>query len=195
MTYDPRRFWREKAGWFIRNLNVWMTKEKGLNQEMQFLFNEIRNSEVLSVLEVGSGSGVILENLLDCRPRLQLTGLDISRDILSFCRDNLNVQWKGINLVEGAAWSLPFRYGSFDLVFTRVCLMHVPSDRISDSIAELVRIGKKVLITETVGNFGVDFCFNHPYRKIIRDLGFRWELLDRRTIDNDMERIILRIVR
>lgn len=82
------------------------------------------------VLEVGCGTGLILERLA---PQVEaLVGLDLSRQMLSSARG------RGLSVVQGDATGLPFSDGSFDLACSFKVLAHVPAIR--SALAEMARV-------------------------------------------------------
>ncbi len=69
------------------------------------------------VLDVGCGTGILLEQL---EPRAPAIGLDFSPTALEFCRKR-----GAERLVQGRGEALPFADGSFDLCFSSNVLEHV----------------------------------------------------------------------
>lgn len=96
-------------------------------------------------LEVGCGEG---GNLFHLGPRAGLTvGLDYSHAKLAFASGA--IRW---GLFVGAdAVSLPFRSGTFDRVFCRDVLHHLPGVHQGEAVAELFRVcrlGGEVVVIE-----------------------------------------------
>ncbi len=69
------------------------------------------------VLDVGIGSGGVSLCLLDKNPDAQITGIDISQQMLDACKNNMELNNRHINLVNAdiLQWSTP---ETFDLVVT-----------------------------------------------------------------------------
>ncbi len=189
--YNPAKFWNSKVDWFLSNLPIWEKMEQGKIQELDCICKEIQKVGAKKILEVGCGTGENLSWVSEHNPQIDLVGVDISLGIIKRAK---SISSGGIKYIKGEVNFLPFKDREFDFVFTRVCLMHIPPDKIKGAIQELKRVSKSLLIIETVGNFQVDFCFNHSYRKIIRDLDYKWELVDRRALDDVFERVSLRIL-
>ncbi|SRR5579875_570171 len=70
------------------------------------------------VLDIGCGSSVIIQSLNNA------VGLDISMGKLRFLRG------RGIELVRGSAFALPFSDASFDCVISSQVIEHVPFDEV-----------------------------------------------------------------
>lgn len=66
-----------------------------------------------SVLDVGCGTGALLEALLAAAPRARLAGVDLSEDMLEVARRRLGTS---VRLNQARAEALPFEDASFDLV-------------------------------------------------------------------------------
>lgn len=67
----------------------------------------------LQLLDIGCGTGRLLELLAHKLPQAQLTGLDLAPNMLQQARERLDDQ---ITLVQGDAEQLPFADQTFDLV-------------------------------------------------------------------------------
>jgi glycosyltransferase involved in cell wall biosynthesis len=70
------------------------------------------------VLDVGCGSSVIIQSLNNA------VGMDVSMGKLRFLRR------RGIELVRGSAFALPFRDSTFDCVISSQVIEHVPYDEV-----------------------------------------------------------------
>ena len=82
------------------------------------------------VLEVGAGTGLIMEGLGNT-PN-SLTGLDISGGMLQRARE------RGFNVVQGSATDLPFEDETFDLAYSFKVLAHIPD--IEQALSEMSRV-------------------------------------------------------
>jgi len=65
------------------------------------------------VLDVGCGTGMLLEQISAASPQAQLSGMDPSAEMLQIARGRLG---ENVNLHEGYAESLPFPNAAFDVV-------------------------------------------------------------------------------
>ena len=74
-------------------------------------------NKIKTVLDVGIGSGGVSLCLLAHLPKLKITGIDISDDMLDICRTNIELNNKNIELINRdiLRWSTTDR---FDLVIT-----------------------------------------------------------------------------
>ena len=82
------------------------------------------------VLELGCGTGLVLERVAEVARRAQ--GIDLSPGMLGLARE------RGLHVVEGSVTALPFADASFDLVFSVKVLPHVQDIR--RAIAEAARV-------------------------------------------------------
>jgi ubiquinone/menaquinone biosynthesis C-methylase UbiE len=112
---------------------------RGLDRDSYFL-NYMGLLEVApgdSVLETSVGTGLNFRYL----PRgVKLSGLDLSREMLSSCRRNLQRSGMNADLYLGNAESLPFADSSFDVVF-HVGGISFFNDQ-KKAIQEMIRVAK-----------------------------------------------------
>jgi ubiquinone/menaquinone biosynthesis C-methylase UbiE len=92
------------------------------------------------VLDVGTGTGLLSLTLAKERPDLQVTGIDISDDMLKIARETAarNGLDSTVIFQQGAAEALPFPDGSFDLVVSNASL-HLWKDPVQ-VFKEIVRV-------------------------------------------------------
>ncbi|BAZ31082.1 type 11 methyltransferase [Cylindrospermum sp. NIES-4074] len=78
-----------------------------------------------NVLDLGCGTGRLLDRLATQFPNLRGTGLDFSSQMLRVARQN-NRHHPRLIYLEGNAESLPFAEGQFDAVFNSISFLHYP---------------------------------------------------------------------
>jgi dolichol-phosphate mannosyltransferase len=87
------------------------------------------------VLDIGCGSSVIIQSLNNA------VGMDLSMGKLRFLRR------RGIELVCGSAFTLPFRDAAFDCVISSQVIEHIPYDEaLFREIARVLRPGGELII-------------------------------------------------
>lgn len=108
---------------------------KGLHMILlrQFKKYNIGNRS-LDILDAGCGTGKILELL---KGYGNVTGLDVSRDAISFAR----MRNTGVGLLLGSAVSLPFDNNTFDCVVSSDVLCSISDDK--RAVKEFLRVLKK----------------------------------------------------
>ena len=92
-----------------------------------------------SILEVGCGSGCELAILRDMG-FTNLKGVDLNPRAVEFCWD------KGLDVLLADAGSLPFDGSSFDLVMTNGLLIHIPLEKLSVVMGEIVNVSRKYVM-------------------------------------------------
>ncbi|MBI4953710.1 MAG: methyltransferase domain-containing protein [Myxococcales bacterium] len=95
--------------------------------ELDFLSRHARGK---SVLEVGCGTGLLLERMRDFAGEAR--GIDLSPGMLERARS------RGLDVVEGSATSLPFPDASFDVACSFKVLAHVRDVR--RAVGEMLRV-------------------------------------------------------
>ena len=91
-----------------------------------------------SVLEVGAGTGLILEGLGDAPARK--VGIDISSGMLA------KAKARGFDVLQGSATDLPFEDHTFDVAFSFKVLAHVADiEKALSEMARVLRPGGKLL--------------------------------------------------
>ena len=86
------------------------------------------------VLDLGCGTGALTAQVLEQDPRRQVTGLDLSEQMLAQARARLGDR---VNLVQGDSEHLPFPDQSFDVVYCCDSFHHYP-----DPAAVLAEVGR-----------------------------------------------------
>ena len=112
----------------------WYEKERGRGYHALIDDLEVRVTEPFArgarVLEVGCGTGLILERI--ARVAEKAVGIDLSPGMLEQARA------RGLDVHEGSATELPFDDCSFDLAYSFKVLAHVPD--IEKALAEMARV-------------------------------------------------------
>lgn len=94
-----------------------------------------RAYEPVRILDVGTGTGALLEELYARYPSARLTGVDIA---LNMCLKSVQKTGHVCSVVNGTAEALPFKSGMFDLVVSASVLQWV-SD-LSAALREMCRV-------------------------------------------------------
>lgn len=103
------------------------------------------------VLDVGCGTGLLLERLFRERPSAKLTGVDASTAMLDVARDRLPTE---VTLVEGNAEALPFADRSFDVVTSSSVLHYLREP--SRGLEEMLRVLRPqgmLIVTDWCGDY------------------------------------------
>ena len=118
-----------------------------------------------TVLEVGAGTGLILEGLGDVPSKK--TGVDISAGMLAKARA------RGLDVIQGSATDLPFEDGTFDLAFSFKVLAHVPDIR--KALSEMARV------LRPGGYLAAEFYNSRSIRRLAKRLGGPGHISENRT--------------
>jgi len=85
-------------------------------------------------LEIGCGYGRVTPLLKIFSENV--TGLDPNKEVLQ----DLENHFPGIEAVKGFAEDLPFEDNSFDLIYTRGVLQHIPESSLENVVSEIERV-------------------------------------------------------
>lgn len=129
----------EQYAHLYNNLNsISRNRVTDLNQaSIDLIIKELHDGVFENIVDIGCGSGYLLNLIGEKFPQLNRTGFDIK---------NASGEEK-FNFVQGNLESLPFDDKSFDVVICCHTIEHLL--KLDDCIAELVRITKKKLIIVT----------------------------------------------
>lgn len=128
-------------------------------QRGAFWHGRLRQVEPRRVLEIGSNIGGNLEWIAREVPPSGVHGIDVNSVALRGLRSRV----PGVHAIEGSAKGLPFRSGSFDLVFTMGVLIHQPEASLPAVLDEMVRCTDRWVMC---GEYFAEALQEVPYRGI-----------------------------
>ncbi len=97
--------------------------------------------ENANVLDMGCGTGRLLDRLGANFPNLRGTGLDLSPQMLRIARRK-NRHHPRMIFIEGKADALPFAEGQFDAVFSTISFLHYPEpEQVMAEVARVLKVG------------------------------------------------------
>lgn len=136
-THDEYLRW-QKEMWFIHRL---FGETRALKRALITDISAGRNSKV-SILDVGAGSGTLLNYLKSRLPRFELLsiGLEVSPESARGIANN------GHLALRGNALSLPFADNSIDYVFCTLFLHHLNDGAALKLLVEMQRVAKQKMI-------------------------------------------------
>lgn len=116
----------------------------------QRLLEYVDLPERVNVLDLGCGTGRLLERLATKFPDLRGTGLDLSPNMLRMARLS-NRHHPRLIYIEGKAESLPFGEAQFDAVFSTISFLHYlePQQVLSEVARVLKPSGRFYLVDFT----------------------------------------------
>lgn len=85
-------------------------------------FAQVRDGE--RVLDVGCGTGSLVQAVADVAPRSQIVGIDLARPFIEYCRSRFSDL--RITFDCGSASELPYPDGSFDASLSLLVIQHLP---------------------------------------------------------------------
>jgi ubiquinone/menaquinone biosynthesis C-methylase UbiE len=176
--YNPERFWflwglTYKRVFYKRYLLKGNVKRDNLGS----LVEALDKLSFESLLEVGCGYGICLQQIQSAFPSKSIHGCDISWTQLVQARRFLGAD-SGVVLAKTNGVDLPYDDNSFDVVLTYGVCIHVPPDKIGRFIAEIMRVTKRhyVFIESSSGDDSF-FYFSHDYERVFTDLGLKLRIV------------------
>jgi ubiquinone/menaquinone biosynthesis C-methylase UbiE len=104
-----------------------------------------------NVLDLGCGTGRLLNRLASKFSNLQGTGLDLSTQMLHQARQH-NQHHPRLIFVRGNAESLPFASSQFDAVFNTISFLHYPNpETVFAEVSRVLCNGGKFYLVDWVG--------------------------------------------
>jgi pseudaminic acid biosynthesis-associated methylase len=94
----------------------------------------------IKILEVGSNVG----NQLLCLQKMGFNNL-YGIELQSYAVELSKSRTRGINIIEGSVFDIPFKDGYFDLVFTSGVLIHVGPSDLGMALREICRCSKRYI--------------------------------------------------
>jgi SAM-dependent methyltransferase len=128
--------------------------------------------EIRSILDVGSGTGRVLSQIVKMRPDLVVKGVEPVAELREVAFRN------GIGsdvLSDGDATRLQFADGSFDLVCEFGVLHHIKTP--SKAVAEMLRVARKGIFISDSNNFGQGGAAGRFLKQLANAVGL-WPVLD-----------------
>ena len=120
-----------------------------LDLNMSDLISRIFPFKPKSILEVGCGFARCLVYVeANCKDLERIEGIELSPTMVEKAKHHLTKYENGkkIKVQQGNAASLPFKDNEFDLVYTHVCLTHIPSEFIDKVTSEISRVAKDTIV-------------------------------------------------
>lgn len=116
----------------------------------QRLLEYIEFPEFARVLDLGCGTGKLLDRLATHFPQLQGTGLDFSEKMLANARSRNRYPTR-MTYVQGRVESLPFDVDHFDAVFSTISFLHYPQpQRVLEEVSRVLRPGGQFYLVDSV---------------------------------------------
>ena len=168
--YVPENFWKDMGRIYPLHF---MKEDKSYQHEgmgkielnVGDLAGRIRALQARTVLEVGCGFGRCLPFVSSyCNEIERLVGLEFSETMIHQSISYLaNPAYKDkIQVVQGDARAIPFKDNEFELIYTHVCLTHIPPEFIPRVTSEISRVAEKYIVH--VERFNYPYEHPNPHR-------------------------------
>lgn len=141
-----RNFWSSDADSYNKAIKSTL-HSVNLKKSWQEIFTEVLGDNKLKILDVGTGPGIVALMLAELGH--DVTGVDLSEDMLKNALKNRDALSISVDFRKGDAEHLPFNDESFDAVVNRYVLWTVPDPK--TAISEWNRVlkpGGKIVIID-----------------------------------------------
>ena len=151
-------------------------------REMSFksrLLNEAGIDEATRILDVGCGTGTLLQLMRRKPKQLLAIGLDGDMNVLGIAKSKAHSHVEKISLVQAFCFDIPFADGAFDRVLSSLMLHHLTRSEKVRTLEEIFRV------LRPEGELHVA-DWGRPHNLLMRALAFSVRLGDSfaRTADN-----------
>ena len=162
--YKPTNFWEEygkKYRKYFENIEDGKA-DSSIILNVRDLVSRMVLLKPESVLEVGCGFGRIMPSVVE-NLKVDVYGIELSSTMIEESIKYLNGYDKKdkIHIQQAPAQKIPFGDKSFDLVYTHVCLTHIPPKDIPQVVDEICRVASKYIIH--IERFWYPYEHSHPH--------------------------------
>ena len=153
-TYDPKSFWEEFGEDYHHTFSPQGSEDNPIDLNVKWLAARIKFLNPKSILEVGCGFGRVLGYLSLGKEIIgheRLVGVDFSESMVKSSKVFFEAE-KSIKkedypeIIQADATDLPFQDNEFDLVYTHVCLTHIPPKKVMLAREEISRVAKNYIL-------------------------------------------------
>lgn len=106
------------------------------------LINQVTAKEDEKLLDVGCGTGTLIQMLAHQQPKLIITGLDADAEVLNHASAKIKPLENTITLEQGYAQQTPFDSDSFDIAVSSLFFHHLTSDQKLQAFKDILRVLK-----------------------------------------------------
>lgn len=133
------------------------------------MLEELQSESFEDVLDVGCGTGAVLELLHGEYPEKRLTGLDLTPRMIEVARAK---QLENVRFIVGDAEALPFESRSFDAVLCSNSFHHYPHpEKFFSEAARVLRPGGRLILRDYTSNDFVVWLMNNLELPLARLMG------------------------
>lgn len=151
---------------------------------ISFMVGIIDQLGAQSVLDLGSGTGRLLQYLKMLRPDIRVVGVEPVEEFREVGYAN---GLSADELVDGDARSLHFDDGEFDLVCEFALLHHLKDPEIA--VAEMLRVSKMAIVITDMNCFAQGNMLSKKTKQLLKSFGLWWVANSIKTRGRGYERV------
>ena len=125
----------------LRELDMINAKLGGYSTSLQgirILAQHLPQTETLTILDVGSGGGDLLNIVSSIRANTKMTALDLNQNACEYAAR----EHPSLHVVQGSVLALPFRDRSFDIVHASLFLHHFTESQLNEILQSLSAVAR-----------------------------------------------------
>jgi ubiquinone/menaquinone biosynthesis C-methylase UbiE len=153
--------------------DLWGSLTEGRARRRGIQLANVRDGE--NILDVASGTGLILADIARLNRSGLNAGIDISSGMLEKARARLKDFTSKVELKQASAFDIPYPEGTFDLVFNGYMFDLMPVEAMPEILAEFRRVlkpgGRLVMVNMTEGERFGSHIYEHIYQRNPAALG------------------------
>jgi len=138
LEYDPKDYWEDRAV-------CWDELETKYNVQVgdkDVVLKELRKLKPKSILDIGCGNGNWAKIIKKEFPDIRYKGIDISKKMVNLAKANVPEAEFEVGDVRN------LKDEQYDLIFAYTCFLHVPPEDMEETVKNLAKISKKILMVE-----------------------------------------------
>jgi SAM-dependent methyltransferase len=170
IRYNPKKYWSVRGLVYKKAMEQAFENDPDCDRNRSLVLETLKEYRFSSLLDVGCGYGLYLKSIEDNLDLERIDGCDISPTQVKAAKEYLGATSK-VNVTETDGENLPYPDNSFDITLTYGVCIHVPHDKITHFIEEILRVTRKHYIF-LESSLGADFLYyvSHDYPAIFNSL-------------------------
>jgi tRNA (cmo5U34)-methyltransferase len=162
-------FFDVRAAGYDEHMRGFVFTETTFTQFYQAVSCQIKKTDAsLEILDLGCGTGLEVEFILQRVPNARVTGVDVSKNMLDLLRGRYTAYLNQIHLVEDSYLTVPFAPHAYDYIISAMSIHHLLHDRklaLYKKLHATLRPGGKYIEGDSVTTNNMENEFLNEYQE------------------------------